>query len=174
MRTRKTPRTAKRKYLDNFCENLTAKAKEIMTCPLEDLVFEIQPLFTALYLSCPKEANRLLKMYPNSPAICSVANDTIMYRADMDRLKRIVDKGFFQYELRNLLKFGMDVPIAGTRLVPIFFAALEHAKELGLSEDLQDDIKQYIELCKVRDGFVIVSASNENLVLHFAKDVLSQ
>lgn len=165
MRTRKTPRAT---------TALTAKAKDIMTCALEDLIFEIQPLFTALYLSCPKEADRLLKMYPNSPAICSIANDAIRCRTDNNRLKRIVDKGFFEHELRSLLKFGMDVPIAGTRPSPIFHTALDHVEELGLSEDLQDDIKQYIELCKVRDGFVIVSASNENLVLHFAKDVLSQ
>lgn len=160
---RKAPRTA---------TALTAKAKDIMTCALEDLVFEVQPLFTALYLSHPEEADRLRKTYPNSPEICGIVSDAILYHTDLNRLKKIVDKGFFEHELRYLLKLGMDVPIAGTRLSPIFYTALEHAEELGLSEDLQDDIKQYLEICRVRDGFVIVCADSKNLTLHFAKDVI--
>ena len=159
----KTPRTV---------TALTAKANDIMSCALEELLYEVQPLFTALYLSCPEEADRLLKSYPNSPTICNIVNDAILYHTDMDRLKKIVDKGFFEYELRSLLKFGMDVPIAGTRLAPIFCTALEHSKELKLSDDLQDDVKQFLDICKARDGFVIVSADTQNLVLNFAQDVV--
>lgn len=161
----KTPRTV---------TALTAKANDIMSCALEELLYEVQPLFTALYLSCPEEADRLLKSYPNSPTICNIVNDAILYHTDMDRLKKIVDKGFFEYELRSLLKFGLDVPMAGTRLAPIFCTGLKHAKELKLSDDLQEDMKQFLELCKLRDGFIIASATGKNLVLHFAKDVLPQ
>lgn len=161
--TRKTPRTA---------TALTAKAEDIMSYSLEGLIHEVQPLFTALYLSHPEEADRLRKAYPNSPEICGIVSDAILYHTDMNRLKRIVDKGFFEYELRYLLKLGMDVPIAGTRLSPIFHTALAHAEELGLSEDLQDDIEQFLEICRLRDGFVIVSADSKNLALYFAKDVI--
>ena len=44
MKTRNTPRTA---------TALTAKAEEIMSYALEGLIHEVQPLFTALYLSHP-------------------------------------------------------------------------------------------------------------------------
>lgn len=151
---------------------LTTKAKDIMTYALEGLIHEVQPLFTALYLSCPEEADRLRKTYPNSSEICNLVSDVILFHTNIDHLKKIVAKGFFEYELRCLLQLGMDVPIAGTRLAPIFHTALAHAEELGLSEDLQDDIEQFLEICKVRDGFVIVSADSENLVLHFAQDVI--
>ena len=160
---RKTNRTA---------TALTTKAEEIMTCALEGLICEVQPLFTALYLSSPQEADRLRKTYPNSSEICNLVSDVILYHTDVDHLKKIVAKGFFEYELRCLLQLGMDVPIAGARLSPIFHTALDHAEELGLSEDLQDDVKQYLEICRVRDGFVIVSADSTNLVLHFAQDVI--
>ena len=162
--TRKTPRTA---------TALSAKAEEIMAYALEGLIHEVQPLFTALYLSCPQEADRLRKTYPNSSEICNLVNDVIKYHTDVDHLKKIVTKGFFECELRCLLQLGMDVPIAGTRLSPIFHTALEHTEELGLSDDLQDDVKQYLEICKVRDGFLIISADSENIVLDFAKDVIA-
>ena len=161
---RTTPRTA---------TALTAKAKDIMKCNLEDLIYEPQTLFAALYLSPPEEADRLRKMYPNSPVLCTIVNDAIRYHSDTDHLKRIVDKGFFEYELRYLLKLGMDIPNAGARLTPIFHTALAHAEELGLSYELQDDVKQYLEICRVRDGFLIVSANSKNLVLYFAKDVIA-
>lgn len=160
-----------KKHTPRTITALTAKAMNIMSCGLEDLIYEIQPLFTALYLSHPSEAGRLLKMYPNSSEIRNLVDDALLHHTDMNRLKRIVDKGFFEFELRYLLQFSMDVPIAGTRLAPIFCTALEHAKELKLSDDLREDLKQFLEICKVRDGFVIVSATDEDLVLHFANDV---
>ena len=161
----KTPRTA---------TALTAVAKDVMSYTLEGLLREVQPLFTAVYLSPPEVAARIWDSYPDSFELRNIVANAILYHKDMDRLKKIVSMGFFEYEIRYLLKFGMDTPTASARLVPIFYAALEHAKELKLTDDLQEDIAQFIELCKLRDGFVIVSATTEDLVLHFAQDVIPE
>lgn len=99
------------------------------------------------------------------------AND-IMACADLAHIKKIVGKGISEREIRYLMKLGMDVPIIGARIAPIFCAAMEHAGELKLSTELQEDVEQFIELCKLRDGFVIVSETSENIVLHFADDVI--
>mgnify|MGYP003292463619 CR=1 FL=1 len=153
---------------------LTAVAEDVMSYTLEGFLREVQPLFTAVYLSPPEVAAHIWDFYPDSYELRNIVANAILYHKDMDRLKKIVSMGFFEYEVRYLLKFGMDVPTAGARLVPIFYTALEHAKELNLSDELQEDLVQYIELRRVRNGFTIVSATKENLVLHFAKDVIPE
>lgn len=106
-------------------------------------------------------------------ALTTKAND-IMSCTDLAYVKKIVGRGISEREIRYLMKLGMDVPLIGARLAPIFCAALERAGELKLSDELQDDIKQFIELCKLRDGFVIVSETGEDIVLEFADDVIPE
>lgn len=99
---------------------------------------------------------------------------SIMSCSDLAHIKKIVGRGISEHEIRYLMKLGMDVPIAGARFAPIFCAAMERAGELKLSDELQEDIEQFIELCRLRDGFVIVGATDEDIVLHFADDVIPE
>ena len=94
--------------------------------------------------------------------------------ADLAHIKKIVGGGISERELRYLMKLGMEVPLIGARIAPIFCEAMERAGELKLSDELQEDIEQFIELCKLRDGFVIVSETSENIVVHFADDVIPE
>ena len=114
------------------------------------------------------------KKTPRTATALTTAAKDIMSCSDLGHLKKIIDRGLFEHEIRYLLKLGMDVPIVGARLAPILCSALDHAKDLKRSDELQEDIEQFIELCKLRDGFVIVSATKENLVLHFAQDVIPE
>ena len=101
------------------------------------------------------------------------AND-IMSCTDLAYVKKLVGRGISEREIRYLMKLGMDVPLIGARIAPIFCAAMERAGELKLSDELQEDIEQFIELCRLRDGFVIVGATDEDIVLHFADDVIPE
>lgn len=141
----------------------TTVAEDVMSHTLEGLLREVQPLFTAVYLSPPEVAAHIFESYPDSAELKGIVNDAALYHQDSDRRKRIGSKGFFEFELRYLLQFGLDVPNAGARLVPIFFSALKHAVELGLTEDLQNDLRKFLELRRVRDGFVIIGATNRSL-----------
>ena len=153
---------------------LTAKAEDIMSYTLEGLIHEVEPLFTAVYLSTPEEALRLRRLYPNSDEIRYIVSEVCVYHKDMAVLARGVANGFFDYEVGYLLKIAKESHIAAARFIPIFCTALEHAEELGLSTDLQESLKQHIDHQKDLDGFVIVYATKENLVLRFAKDVVPE
>ena len=115
----------------------------------------------------------IVKTPRTATALSAMAND-IVSCADLAHIKKIVGRGISEREIRYLMKLGMEVPIAGARFAPIFCAAMERAEELKLSNELQEDIKQFIELCRLRDGFVIVGATDEDIVLHFADDVIPE
>lgn len=151
---------------------LTPIAENIMTYTLEGLIHEVEPLFTAVYLSSPDEALRLRHMYPDSEEIRYIVSEVFVYHTNMAVLARGVANGFFEYEVDYLLKIAKENRVAAARFIPIFCTALEHAEELGLSNDLQEKLKQHIDHQKDLDGFVIVYATKENLVLRFAKDVV--
>lgn len=152
---------------------LTNVATNIMTYTLEGLIREkASSLFTALYLSAPEETIHVFNRYPDNEDIRYVVKAVITYHKDMDLLQEAINDGFFETEVNDLLTIAAKGRIAGARFTPVFYAALEHAEELCLSEELQKKLHQHIEHQKQLDGFAIMSTANNTLALYFAKDVI--
>lgn len=147
----------------------SAIAENIMTYTLEGLLREVEPLFTALYLSAPEESVAILERYPNNSEIRYIVNEVTLYHTDLKLLAKAVAAGFFEYEVTYLLKIATENQIAGARFIPIFCTALAHADELGLSDELRGKLYRHIEHRKKVDGFVITSTDNDCLTLHFGK-----
>ena len=144
----------------------TQAVQEIMSYTLEGLIREVEPLFTALYLSTPEESVGIWKRYPNNPDIKYIIGQVYLYHTDMKEFAKAVKAGFFEHEVRYLLNMTESNPIAGARFVPIFCTALEHSAELGVSVELCDDLTRHIRQQKQKDGFVITSTENGRLTIH--------
>ena len=164
MSKNKKPRTA---------TNLMSNAENIMTYTLEGLLpKEIEPLFTALFLSPSEETVNIVNRYPDNSDIRYIASEVILYHKDAALLARGVSNGFFEYEVAYLLKIAKANRIAGARFAQLFCNALSCAVTLGLSNALQDDIAKFLDYQKNLDGFLIIDTSEGKFVIYFAKDVI--
>lgn len=149
----------------DMVSRLTAVAEYILTHTYENLVNEVDLLFTALFLDSPAETEAFLARNSDNLNARYTASEVLVYHKDPEVFARGVTNGFFNYEVGRLLKVAKQNRIAGARFIPIFITALLHACELGLSDEVKEALEQHIEYQKKLDGFVILNANDELAIL---------
>ena len=150
---------------------LTAAAENIMAYVLEGFIKEFDLLCVALLLSDPGEVKQFLARCDRADARY-IAGEVEAFLEDPEVFAKGVADGFFAYEIDRLLEIAKRDRIAGARFIPIFFAALLNARELALSDEVQEGIKQHIEEQKKLDGFIILSATDHKFALSYSNEVI--
>lgn len=150
---------------------MTAAAEDIMAYAPEGFIKEFDLLCVALLLSDPSEVKQFLARCDRSDAHY-IAGEVEALLEDPKVFAKSVADGFFAYEIDRLLEIAKRDRIAGARFIPIFFSALLNARELALSDEQLEALKQHIEEQKKLDGFVILSATDQKFALSHSNEVV--
>lgn len=146
-------------------KNISEKIAAIINIPLENIVPDLRPLLAVLLLSPDVECTRLRMCHPDDQLVQILLENVKVFRNDEELFDLYAKDGFFAEQLNYMLSVARKNRKAGSRLMPVFCAALTDADQLNIPNALHQRIIKHIEKQLKLDGFAITVLEPGNIVI---------
>lgn len=143
---------------------IEAKAQRIAAIRFDTFIEDIHALTVALYASHPSACAELLDLPSND--LRKLAAETAKgLHFNPCCIPYLASTGYFNDQLRTLLRIAREDPDHGSKLVQVFLTMLEHQEEHQLDEHLVDELQRYVALKDRSDGFILFEQTDDDILV---------
>lgn len=144
--------------------SIEAEAQRIASIRYDSFITDIDALTVALYASHPSACAELLNLPPND--LRKLAAETAKgLHCNHCCIPHLASTGYFNDQLRTLLRIARDNSDHGSKLVPVFLTMLEHAEAHLLDCSLVDDLQVFLVLKDRSDDFLLLEQTNDEILV---------
>ena len=143
---------------------IESEALRIADIRYDSFIEDIDALTVALYASHPSACAELLDLPPED--LRKLAAETAKgLHFNPCCIPHLASTGYFNEQLRSLLRIARDNSDHGSKLVQVFLTMLEHAEEHLLDCSLVEDLQVFLVLKDRSDGFLLLEQTDDEILV---------
>ncbi len=148
----------------NTVAPIEAEALRIAAIRYDSFIEDIDALTVALYASYPSACAELLKL-PSQDLRKLAAETAKGLHFNPCCIPHLAGTGYFNEQLRTLLRIARENPDYGSKLTQVFLTMLEHQDEHQLDNNLVVEIQRFLVMKDYSDGFLLIDQTDDECVI---------
>lgn len=141
---------------------IEAEVQRIASIDYASFVHDIDQLTVALYASHPSACAQYLKC-PVGDFRRTAAEKAKELHLTPSKVRPLAASGYFNQQLRALLKVAQEHSDHGAKLVQVFNCFLEHQCEYRLDSSMVGNLQRYLALSGIAKGFIIYEQTDDEI-----------